>query len=59
MAARIEITPKRCVGDTAYGAAPVLARLVEGKAIAPHVPVWDEGLSLVAAIGGLNQNGRH
>jgi hypothetical protein len=29
------------VGDTADGAAPMLAWMVEEKTIEPHVPVWD------------------
>jgi transposase len=35
------LKPHRLVGDTAYGTAPVLAWMVEEKAIEPHVPVWD------------------
>jgi transposase len=42
VAARFELTPERYNGDTAYGAGPMLAWLVEQKAIAPHVPVWDK-----------------
>jgi hypothetical protein len=30
------------VADTAYGAAPMLNRLVEEKGIAPHIPVIDK-----------------
>jgi hypothetical protein len=30
------------VGDTAYGAAPMLNWLVEEKGIAPHIPVFDK-----------------
>lgn len=33
---------KRLVGDTAYGAAPMLNWLVEEKGIAPHIPVFDK-----------------
>lgn len=40
--ARFDLTPERLIGDTAYGAAPMLAWLVEEKAIEPHVPVWDK-----------------
>jgi hypothetical protein len=35
------ITPRRLIGDTAYGTAPMLAWMVDEKAIEPHVPVWD------------------
>src|SRR6476659_7247994 len=34
--------PERLVGDTAYGAAPMLNWLVEEKGIAPHIPVFDK-----------------
>jgi transposase len=37
-----DITPKRLIGDTAYGAAPMLAWMVDDKGIEPHVPVWDK-----------------
>lgn len=40
--ARFDLTPERYIGDTAYGAGPMLAWLVDEKAIAPHVPVWDK-----------------
>jgi len=40
--ARYDLTPERLIGDTAYGAAPMLAWLVEEKAIEPHIPVWDK-----------------
>jgi len=36
------LTPQRLIGDTAYGTAAMLGWLVEEKAIAPHVPVWDK-----------------
>ena len=39
---RFDLTPERLIGDTAYGAAPMLAWLVEDKGIEPHVPVWDK-----------------
>lgn len=39
---RFQIKPRRLVGDTAYGSAPMLAWLVEDKRIAPYVPVWDK-----------------
>lgn len=35
------ITPRRLIGDTAYGTAPMLAWMVDEKAIEPHIPVWD------------------
>ena len=38
---RFDLKPKRLIGDTAYGVAPMLDWLVEGKQIEPHVPVWD------------------
>jgi len=37
-----EISPKRLMGDTAYGAAENLGYLVDEKNIEPHVPVWDK-----------------
>ena len=40
---RFGITPKRLIGDTAYGTAEMLAWMVDVKAIEPHVPVWDKG----------------
>lgn len=36
---RFALTPRRLIGDTAYGAAPMLAWLVEEQGIEPHVPV--------------------
>jgi len=36
------IKPQRLLGDTAYGAAPMLDWLVVEKCIEPHVPVWDK-----------------
>lgn len=39
---RFGLKPKRLIGDTAYGTAPMLGWLVEQKDIAPHVPVWDK-----------------
>ena len=38
---RFGLKPERLVGDTAYGAAPMLNWLVEDKGIAPHIPVFD------------------
>lgn len=34
--------PKRLAGDTAYGAAEMLAWLVKEKGIEPHIPVFDK-----------------
>ena len=39
---RFELTPKRLIGDTAYGTGPLLEWMVEEKGIIPHVPVWDK-----------------
>jgi transposase len=39
---RLGLKPERLIGDTAYGAAPMLAWLVDEKAIEPHVPVCDK-----------------
>src|SRR4051794_26150069 len=39
---RFGLRPERLAGDTAYGAAPMLNWLVEGKGIAPHIPVFDK-----------------
>ena len=39
---RFGLKPERLVGDTAYGAAPMLNWLVEDKGIAPHIPVFDK-----------------
>jgi transposase len=36
-----DLKPARLIGDTAYGAADFLAWVVNDKAIAPHIPVWD------------------
>ena len=36
---RFGIKPRRLVGDTAYGTAPLLGWMVQDKQIAPHVPV--------------------
>jgi transposase len=38
---RFGLKPERLVGDTAYGAAPMLNWLVEKKGIVPHIPVFD------------------
>lgn len=37
-----DIKPRRLVGDTAYGTAPLLGWMVQDKQIEPHVPVWDK-----------------
>jgi len=39
---RFDLKPERLIGDTAYGAAPMLAWLVEEKGIEPHIPLWDK-----------------
>jgi hypothetical protein len=39
---RFDLSPERLIGDMAYGAAPMLAWMVEDKGIEPHVPVWDK-----------------
>ncbi|MCP5438706.1 MAG: transposase [Chromatiaceae bacterium] len=40
--ARLDLKPEKLIGDTAYGAAPMLAWLVGEKQITPHIPVWDK-----------------
>ena len=39
---RFGLKPRRLIGDTAYGAAPMLAWLVNDRGIAPHIPVFDK-----------------
>jgi transposase len=39
---RFDLKPTRLIGDTAYGAGPMLGWLVDEKQIEPHVPVWDK-----------------
>jgi transposase len=39
---RFELKPERLIGDMAYGAADFVGWMVNEKAIAPHVPVWDK-----------------
>jgi len=39
---RFELRPKQLIGDTAYGAAPMLGWLVQEKQIEPHIPVLDK-----------------
>jgi len=38
---RFGLKPERLAGDSAYGAAPMLAWLVKERQIAPHIPVYD------------------
>lgn len=40
--AQFALKPERLIGDMAYGAAPMLAWMVDDKGIEPHVPVWDK-----------------
>ena len=39
---RFGMKPRCLAGDTAYGAAPMLAWLVKEKGITPHIPVFDK-----------------
>jgi len=39
---RFDLKPARLIADTAYGTAPMLGWIVEEKAIAPHIPVFDK-----------------
>ena len=39
---RFHLKPERLIADTAYGTAPMLGWMVEEKAIAPHIPVFDK-----------------
>jgi hypothetical protein len=39
---RFALKPTRLIGDMAYGAADLLAWMVNDKAIEPHVPLWDK-----------------
>jgi transposase len=39
---RFDLKPQRLIGDMAYGAAPMLAWMIEDKGIDPYVPVWDK-----------------
>ncbi len=39
---RFGLWPERLVADAAYGSAPNLAWLVEGRSIEPHIPVFDK-----------------
>jgi transposase len=38
---RFGMKPERLAADTAYGSAATLDWIVNGKGIAPHIPVWD------------------
>jgi transposase len=37
---RFDLKPKRLIGDSAYGNAPLLNWMVAEKEIEPHIPVW-------------------
>jgi transposase len=39
---QFDLKPKRLVGDTAYGTAPMLDWIVNNKRIEPHIPVWEK-----------------
>jgi transposase len=39
---QVHLKPKRLLGDTAYGAAPLLNWIVNEKHIEPHIPVWEK-----------------
>jgi transposase len=39
---RFDLEPKRLIGDTAYGNAPLLNWMVAEKEIEPHIPVWEK-----------------
>ena len=39
---RFGLKPKRLLGDTAYGSADILGWMVDEKAIAPHVALWEK-----------------
>lgn len=39
---RLQLKPRRLIGDMAYGSCVMLGWLVERKGIEPHVPVWDK-----------------
>ncbi len=39
---RFGLYPERLIADSAYGSAPMLDWLVEGRGIAPHIPVFDK-----------------
>ena len=39
-----DLKPKRLMGDTAYGTAPMLEYLVKEKQIEPHILVWEKSV---------------
>jgi len=39
-----QVKPKRLMGDTAYGTAPMLEYLVNEKQIEPHIRVWEKSI---------------
>jgi len=39
---RFDLYPERLIADSAYGSAPMLDWLVEGRGIEPHIPVFDK-----------------
>ena len=39
---QFDLKPKRLVGDTAYGTAPMLDWIVNNKQIELHIPVWEK-----------------
>jgi hypothetical protein len=41
---KFDLTPKRLVADTAYGATPMLNWIVNEKKIEPHIRVWEKSL---------------
>lgn len=42
VAKSFNLSPERLIADTAYGSAPMLDWLVQGRGIAPHIPVIDK-----------------
>jgi hypothetical protein len=42
IAKSFNLHPERHIADTAYGSAPMLDWLVQGRGIAPHIPVFDK-----------------
>jgi transposase len=42
VAKSFNLKPERLIADTAYGSAPMLDWLVQGRGIAPHIPVIDK-----------------
>ena len=42
VAKTFDLKPERLIADTAYGSAPMLDWLVQGRGIAPHIPVIDK-----------------